>query len=43
MNGFPSSEFNKTGRAGIIADIGKNKVVGASRTINPNHNNRDRN
>ena len=43
MNGFPSSEFNKTGRAGIVVDIGKGKVVGESRTINPNHNNRDSN
>jgi hypothetical protein len=43
MNGFPNGEFNKTGRAGIVVDIGKSKGVGVSRTINPHHNNRDRN
>ena len=43
INGFPSGEFNKTGGAGIVVDIGKGEVVGASRTINPHHNNRDSN
>jgi hypothetical protein len=43
MNGFPSGELNKTGRVGIVIDIGKGNVVGVSRTINPHLNNRDRN
>jgi hypothetical protein len=43
MNGFLSGELNKTGRVGIVIDIGKGKVVGEYRTINPTHNNGDSN
>jgi hypothetical protein len=43
INGFRSGDFNKTGGAGIVLDIGKGAIPGASRTINPDHNNRDRN
>ena len=42
MNGFLPNNFNRTGRAGIIIDIGKSKELGASRTISLGHNNRDR-
>ncbi len=43
MNGYLTNDFNKTGRAGIMIDIGKGKGLGASRVINLHHNNRDRN
>jgi hypothetical protein len=43
MNRFITSIFNRTGRRGIIIDIGKGKERGASRAINLDHNNRDRN
>jgi hypothetical protein len=43
MNGFPTNDFNRTGRAGIMIDIGKGRELGASRAINLDHNNRDRN
>ena len=43
MNGFLTNDFNRTGRAGIIIDIGKGKEPGASRAINLDRNNRDRN
>jgi hypothetical protein len=43
MNGFLTNDFNRTGRAGIMIDIGKGKELGASRAINLDHNNRDRN
>jgi hypothetical protein len=43
MNGFPANDFNRTGAVGQRADIGKEKELGASRTINLDHNNRDRN
>jgi hypothetical protein len=43
INGFPSGDFNKTGGAGIIVDIGKGAILGASRTINLDHNTRERN
>jgi hypothetical protein len=43
MNGFLTNDFKRTGRAGIIIDIGKGKELGASRDINLDHNNRDRN
>jgi hypothetical protein len=43
INGFPNGDFNKTGEAGIILDIGKSAILGVSRTINLDHNNRDRN
>jgi hypothetical protein len=42
MNGFLTNNFNRTGRAGKVIDIGKGKEPGESRTINPGHNNRDR-
>jgi len=43
INGFLISIFNKTGGAGRIIDIGKEKENGMSRDINPLHHNRDRN
>ena len=43
MNGFLTHGFNRTGRAGIMIDIGKGRELGASRTINLDHNNRSRN
>ncbi len=42
MNGFLTNDFNRTGRAGKIIDIGKGKEPGAFRTINLDRNNRDR-
>jgi hypothetical protein len=43
MNGFLTNDVDRTGRGGIIIDIGKGKEPGASRAINLDHNNRDRN
>ena len=43
MNGFLTSDFNRTGRAGKVIDIGKSRELGASRAINLAHNNSDRN
>ena len=43
MNGFLTNDFNRTGRAGIIIDIGKGKEPGASRVITLDRNNRGRN
>jgi len=43
MNGSPSGGFNKTGRAGMVIDIGKGKEPGASRTISLGHKHRNRN
>ena len=43
MNGFLTNDFNRTGRAGIMIGIGKGEELGASRAINLDHNNRDRN
>ncbi len=43
MNGFQTDDFSRTGRAGIIIDIGKGEEPGASRAINLGRNNRDRN
>ncbi len=43
INGFLTTSFNRTGRGGTIIDIGKGRELGASRTINLDHNNRDRN
>ena len=43
MNGFLTNDVDRTGRGGIIIDIGKGKEPGASRAINLNRNNRDRN
>jgi hypothetical protein len=43
MNGFLTSDLSRTGRAGGIIDIGKGKGPGASRAINLDRNNRDRN
>jgi hypothetical protein len=42
MNGFPTNDFNKTGKAGKMIDVGKGKELGVSRTINLNHNSKDR-
>jgi hypothetical protein len=43
MNGFLTYDFKRTGRAGKIIDIGKGTEPGASRAINLDRNNRDRN
>jgi len=43
MNGFLTNDFIRTGRAGKMIDIGKGKEPGASRAINLDHKNRDRN
>jgi len=43
MTGFLANEFNRTGRAGKIVDIGKSKELGASKAINLDRNNRHRN
>ena len=43
MNGFLTNDFNRTGAVGKRTDTGKGKKLGASRTINLDHNNRDRN
>jgi hypothetical protein len=43
MNGFLTDNVDRTGRAGIMIDIGKGKEPGASRAINLDLNNRDRN
>jgi hypothetical protein len=43
MNGFLIDDFNRTGRAGKMIDIGKGKGIGASRAIDLDLNNRDRN
>jgi hypothetical protein len=42
MNGFLTSDFNRTGGAGNKTDIG-GKELGAFRAINLEHNNRDSN
>ena len=42
MNGFLTNDFNRTGRAGVLINIGKSKKLGASRAISLDHNNRDR-
>ena len=33
MNGFLTDDLNRTGRAGMIVDIGKSKKLGVFRTI----------
>jgi len=43
INGFLTSDFDRTGRAGTIMDIGEGKEPGASRAINLELNNRDSN
>jgi hypothetical protein len=43
INGFLTNNFNRTGKAGKMIDIGKGKELGASRTINLDRNNRNRN
>jgi hypothetical protein len=43
ISGFLTDNFKRTGRAGIIIDIGKGKEPGVSRIINLDRNNRDRN
>jgi hypothetical protein len=39
---YSTNNFNRTGRAGIMIDIGKSKEPGASRVISLDHHNRDR-
>jgi hypothetical protein len=43
INGFLTENFNGTGIAGIIIDIGKSKGPGMSKSINLDRNNRERN
>jgi hypothetical protein len=43
MNGFLTNGFNRTGSVGILIDIGIEKEPGASRTIDLDRYNRDRN
>jgi hypothetical protein len=43
MNGLITDISTRTGSNGMMIDIGKGKERGASRTIDPDHNNRDRN
>jgi hypothetical protein len=43
MSGSLADDFNRTGRAGTIIDIGKEKEPGACRVINLDRNHRDRN
>jgi hypothetical protein len=43
MNGFLTNDFNRTGRAGILIDIGKGKKPGTSRAINLDRSLRNRN
>ena len=43
MNGFLTNDFNRIGRAGKMIDVGKGEELGASRAINLDHNDRDRN
>jgi hypothetical protein len=43
MNGFLTDNFDRTGRDGVMIDIGKGKEPGASRAINLDHTKRDRN
>jgi hypothetical protein len=42
MRGFHTNDFNKTGRNGIMTDIGKGMEPGAYRAINPDQNSRGR-
>jgi hypothetical protein len=42
-NEFLINIFNKTGEAGIVIDIGKDKEDGTSKNINPLHHNRNKN
>jgi hypothetical protein len=42
MNGYHTSDFTRTGRAGITTDIGKGREPGASSAINLDRKNRDR-
>jgi hypothetical protein len=43
MNGFLTGGFNRTGKVGKPIDIGKGREPGASRVINLDRNNKDRN
>ena len=43
INGFLTTNFNKTGEAGIAIDIGRKKENGMSKNINPLHHIRNRN
>ena len=43
MSGFLTSDFNRIGRVGKTIDVGKGEELGASRTINLDHNNGDGN
>lgn len=42
MNGFPANDFTRTGGAGTILVIGKDKEPGVSKAINHDHHSRDR-
>ncbi len=43
MSGFLTDDFNSTGRAGVILDIGKGREPGVSRAIDLVRNDRCRN
>jgi len=43
MSGFLTNDFNRIGRAGKMIDVGKGTALGASRIINLDHNNKNRN
>jgi hypothetical protein len=43
MNGLITDISTRTGSSGTTIDIGKGKERGVSRTIDPDHNNRNRN
>jgi hypothetical protein len=43
MNGFLTDSLHRTGRAGIMIDIGKGEELGVSRAINVDRSTRDRN
>ena len=42
MNEFLTNNSSRTGRAGIMIDIGIGKEAGASKAINLDHKNKDR-
>jgi hypothetical protein len=43
MNGFLAGDFKRTGRPGKKIDTGEEKELGVSRTIEFNHNTKNRN
>jgi len=43
MSVFPTDDFSRTGRAGVMTGIGTGREPGVSRVISLDRNNRDRN